>query len=180
MLLVTGFCSAFIQNPSWAFKDPSTHSDFDKINKNLQCISVPEFKEQKIKMNFVKQWSAFVAKKSFTLPFENTEDYLNNIRPCFTEDGWTAYTEALNNSKNIQLIQEKQLKASSQVIGLVSVSHEEFTQIWETNVPMTLIYQNKKQKLIQELVIHLRLRERANNQLQVEQIIGFPKNTRVS
>ncbi len=162
-----------------AFRDPTHHSDFDKPNKNLSCLVGASYRDQDSRIQFVKTWSAFVAKKAFTLPADNIEDYLATLKPCFTSQGWDGFSTALKQSGNLELVQNKRFQGSSQIIGMISVSHEESTYLWEVNVPMTLVYQNKYQKLVQELIIHLRLSEQHHGYFKVEQIIGFPQQRKL-
>jgi hypothetical protein len=164
-----------MNQPALAFNDPSIHSDFDKPNKNIGCQVSANYQDQNSRIQFVKAWSAFVAKKAFTLPGENVEEYLATLRPCFTPQGWDGYSKALEQSGNLKLVESKGFKGNSQIIGMISVSHEEFTYLWEVNVPMTLVYQNKYQKLVQELIVHLVISEQYQGNFKVEQIIGFPQ-----
>lgn len=158
-----------------ALNDPSKHSSFDQRQQDFECRFSAPLDEPKSKMQFVKNWSALVAKQSFTFPYEKTEAYLEKLKGCYTAEGWEAFSMALKHSGNLELVQDKRFSSTSQVVGLVSISHEDFTPIWETNVPINLVYQNKQQRFNQELIVHLRLREVGSGKFLVEQIIGYPK-----
>jgi len=173
--IITIFSALLLPCISNAFTDPSQHSGFDIPTKAFECHFQSPMNEPKSKMQFVKQWSAFVAKQSLALPYENIDNYLDQLKNCYTNQGWEGYQLALKHSGNLELVRDKRLYSSSHVVGMISVSHEELSEIWETNVPINLIYQNKAQRFNQELIVHLRLREVGSGKFLVDQIIGYPK-----
>ncbi len=165
---------ACIGNSSAQLSNTST-SNLYADSSSMNCATYLPPGNSDNQTNFIKNWSAFVSKQAFSLPFNGTEDYLRNLRICFSGDGWNEFTRALNQSGNITLIQAKQFNTSTQVIGLIGISHKAHSNIWETKTPIQITYQNDTSKITQELVVHLRIIKERNNRLTVSQIIGIPK-----
>jgi hypothetical protein len=165
---------ACINNTSAQLSTTSTSNLYSE-SSSMNCATFLPPGNSDNQTNLIQNWSAFVSKQAFSLPFDGTENYLRNLRACFSNDGWNEFSRALNQSGNITLIQAKQYNTSAQVIGLIAISHQANTNTWETKTPIQIIYKNDTSKISQELDIHLKIVKERNNQLTVSQIIGIPK-----
>jgi hypothetical protein len=165
----------FIHTSSAQLSSTST-SSFYSESKNLNCATYLPHGSNDEHIKIIKNWSAFVSNQAFSIPPQNTDNYLRELRTCFSSNGWDEFTRALKQSGNLALIQAKQFNSSSQVIGLIAVTHQANSNIWETRTPIQVIYQNDSSKITQELIVHLRVVREGNNRLTVSQIVGIPKN----
>lgn len=143
--------------------------------EHFNCFSrMPNGAEQ-VKVEFVKKWSAFINKAAFNIPLHNIERHMDNIHSCFSNDGWTEFTNAMNRSGNIVLVQSRQYIGTSSVEGHISVTHQENSTTWETKTPLLVVYSNKQNRVSQRLTIHLRLQEEFDGQLRITQVVGIPR-----
>lgn len=104
---------------------------------------------------------------------------MKQLQFCYSKAGWTQFSQALKKSGNINLISSNQLIANTHVIGPIQVNHHPQYQSWTTVVPLRVVYQNKNQKISQEMNVHLTINQLNNNQLAVIQIVGKPTHRKI-
>ncbi len=163
---------------SWGFGEPPIPNPvpISSQTANLRCSStVPNFSE-KAKINFIKNWAMFVADKSFSLKYNNLDYQLKQLQFCFSSSGWNQFYQALQKSGNLNLITTNQLSANTQVIGPVAINHHPKFSSWTAVVPLRVVYQNQKQKISQEINVHLTINQLKDDHLAVIQIVGKPSH----
>ena len=143
--------------------------------QSLNCFSQMPRTTQQAKVNFVKKWSAFISKAAFTIPLHNIDAHMQSIHGCFSKDGWNEFTNAINRSGNVVLVQSRQYEGTSSIEGSISVVNQAQSTIWETKTPLLVIYSNKESRINQRLTIHLRLQQEYDGQLRITQIVGIPR-----
>lgn len=167
---------------SFSFGEPSIQKSKPIYNPspNLGCTTnLPDTTEPE-KIRFVKTWSAYVAQKSFAFKHDSMDNQLKQLQFCYSKAGWTQFSEALKKSNNINLISSNQLMANTQIIGPIQVNHHPQYQSWTAVVPLRVVYQNQKQKISQEINVHLTINQLRNNQLAVIQIVGKPTHRKLT
>ena len=100
---------------------------------------------------------------------------MQSIHGCFSKDGWNEFTNAINRSGNVVLVQSRQYEGTSSIEGSISVVNQAQSTIWETKTPLLVIYSNKESRINQRLTIHLRLQQEYDGQLRITQIVGIPR-----
>lgn len=170
-----GVCLYLLNHTSFAQISINEGTDFYSDTAEMTCTSLLPQGSTNYHLEFIKKWAAYVSKAAFNLPYNNTEQYLDSFKSCFSSDGWSEFSEALNKSGNISLIKAKQYITTTQVVGFVAISHKEFSNIWETNTPLQITYQSNNNRVTQQLIVHLRIVKTPNNQLNVTQIVGIPR-----
>jgi hypothetical protein len=143
--------------------------------EHFNCFSRMPNSSEQVKVEFVKKWSAFINKSAFNIPLRNIEQHMESIHACFSDDGWTEFSNAMNRSGNIVLVQSRQYVGTSSVEGHISVTHQQNNSTWETITPLLIIYSNKENRVMQRLTIHLRLQEEFDGQLRITQVVGIPR-----
>lgn len=177
IIVLFGTCLVYFSNPTVAQFGVNQTGELYPDTPEINCNSFVPEENSDSHLEFIKKWAAFISKKMFTLPFNNTEVYLGNFKTCFSADGWQEFNRALQQSGNISLIKAKQYVSSSQVVGMVAISHQQNSNIWETNTPIQITYQNKENKVTQQLIVHLRIVKTQSNHLNVTQIVGIPQQS---
>lgn len=131
--------------------------------------------QQEVNNDLVITWSEKAAIQSFTYNNENIDNKLKDLKNCYTQQGYTSYTDALNQSGNIEAIKTQQLNVSSIVDGKTKISKIEDNK-WQLKVPLQVVYQNSKEKLTQLLFIDMLVSRKASGELGILQIIAAPRD----
>ncbi len=130
---------------------------------------------QEIQNDIVITWSEKAAIQSFTYNSENIDEKLLNLKNCFTDQGYTSYTDALSKSGNVEAIKSQQLSVSSIVDGKTKINKLEDHK-WQIKVPLQVVYQNNKEKLTQLLFIDMLVARKVSGDLGISQIIAAPRD----
>lgn len=171
MSLFKLFSIALLSNLSFAVQttvSPAPQS------QDIRCTStVPDYSE-KAKMKFIKDWATYVAQNSFNLSHDDLDNHLKQLQFCYSSSGWNQFNQALHKSGNLNLINQHQLKANTDVIGPIEINHHPKYSSWTAMVPMRVVYQNQTQRISQEMNVHLTINQQTDNHLAVIQIVGRP------
>lgn len=105
-LLILVCCPGFLYYLSINKKPVSTNivSPSKKTVENLETLDLPNLSAGKI-----ENWTAKAVKDSFSFDFYTLNDKLNSNRYFFTDSGWEAFYRALNSSKILENVTNKQL-----------------------------------------------------------------------
>ncbi|STX52202.1 IcmL-like protein [Legionella busanensis] len=122
----------------------------------------------------IMQWANNATRQSFDFDHVNIAQQLTNLRPCYTEQGWQSFNEALNKSGNLSAIRTQKLMVASTVDGNIAVTDLKENQ-WRASVPLQVIYQNEKQKLTQLLTVDLIIGRKVTGDLGIMQMIASPR-----
>lgn len=163
---------------SWAQSSFLNENDRYLIDPNIHCDSMMPKSSSQAKMDYIRKWSAFISKQAFTIPSTNINQHLEKIHSCFSNVGWTEYSNAMKRSGNINLIITKKYSGTSSIEGTIAISHKLDSKQWETNTPLYIVYQNKESRVRQRVFVHLRINEIADGRLRVIQIVGVPRDVR--
>lgn len=149
-------------NTQEAEKQPSPN----KIDCNYSIKA-----SEKVLDDVVKTWSENAALQTFNYNSENIDAKLQELKQCFTEQGWIGYNEALTKSGNVSAIKSQKLNVSSQIDGDVNVNSIDNDK-WQARIPIQVVYQNDKEKLTQSLDIDMLISRKTNGDLGVLQIVA--------
>ena len=127
-----------------------------------------------IEQSLISTWAGKAAVQSFDFTPATIDVQLGELKPCFTEQGWQSFNDALQKSGNINAIKTQHLTVSSQIDGTVKVNPVKDNQ-WKVTVPMQVVYQNDKEKLTQQLDIDLLVGRKTSGDLGIMQIIATPR-----
>ncbi|MDP3561420.1 MAG: DotI/IcmL family type IV secretion protein [Legionellaceae bacterium] len=128
-----------------------------------------------VPQDVVTTWAEKATTQSFDYNSENIDLKLQELKACFTDQGWKGYNDALTQSGNLTAIKKQNLTVSSQVDGKSSLSVVKDNQ-WKLSIPLQVVYQNDKEKLTQLLSIDLFVTRKMSGDLGIEQIIATPRD----
>lgn len=129
---------------------------------------------QTIDPAILEAWAQAALMQSFEFNARDLDTQLEQLKPCFTEQGFQSFYDALKASGNIDEIKAQNLTISSQVNGKLSITPIRDNQ-WKVIIPLQVIYQNDKQKITQLLLVELLVGRRAAGNLAIMQVIATPK-----
>jgi len=130
---------------------------------------------EEIKNDMVIQWSEKAAMQSFTYNSKDIDNKLQELKSCFTDQGYSSYTDALIKSGNVEAIKTQELSVSSLVDGKTKINKLENDK-WQLKVPLQVVYQNSKEKLTQLLFVDMLVTRKKSGNLGISQIIAAPRD----
>lgn len=127
-----------------------------------------------IEQSLISTWAGKAAVQSFDFNPATIDDELVELKPCYTDQGWQGFNDALQKSGNVAAIKSQHLTVSSQVDGDVKINPIKDNQ-WKVTVPMQVVYQNDKEKLTQLLTVDLLIGRKISGDLGIMQMIAAPR-----
>ncbi len=124
----------------------------------------------------MESWATTAALQSFRFDPASIEPQLLALKPCYTDQGWQGFNDALKKSGNLDAIKSKQLVVSSQLGGKANLQAVKENQ-WKITIPLQVIYQNTQQKITQSLTVDLLVSRKASGDLGIMQLIAIPIKT---
>jgi hypothetical protein len=128
----------------------------------------------KVDSSIVMQWAENAALRAFDFNDSNIDTRLGALKPCFTEQGWQSFNQALLQSGNIDAIKSQQLNVSAQRNGKIIVDNSKENQ-WKVTIPLQVVYQNTQQRLTQQLIVNLLIGRQTSGDLGILQMIAAPQ-----
>ncbi len=124
--------------------------------------------------NELSLWAQYAALKSFEYSFDKLDDQLQKLKYCFTDQGWTGFHDALQQSGNLSVIKSQQLTVSSQISGDPVINRIKENQ-WSISLPLSVVYQNTQEKFTQSLSVTLVVTKKTPTELGIVQLIATVK-----
>ena len=96
-----------------------------------------------------------------TYDFANYKRQLTEVRDYFTDDGYTAFVEALNASGNLKLVINRRMTTTAVANGGVIVqqglssSARSGSYMWRVQIPLVITYQSSEESQVQDLIVQL-------------------------
>jgi len=140
----------------------------------INCLYKIPPKTARIESSLVQKWAEKAAQQSFDFNPGTLDNQLNDLKPCYTEQGWQSFYDALQKSGNIKAIKSQNLMVSSLINGTVSISEAKDNQ-WKVSMPLQVVYQNENEKLTQGLTVDLLVGRKPSGDLGIMQIIASPR-----
>ena len=126
-----------------------------------------------IDQSIISSWAEKAAIQTFDFNPTNIDTQLEKLKACFTDQGWQGYHDALDKSGNINSIKTQNLTVSSQITGEIKINPIKENQ-WKVTLPMTVLYQNDKEKITQHLSVDLLISRKVSGNLGIMQVIASP------
>lgn len=121
-------------------------------------------------------WAQKAAIQSFDFNPTDLDMQIDKLKPCFTDEGWKGFREALDKSGNLAAIKSQRLTVSSLLDGKMNSTSVKENQ-WKVTLPMHVVYQNDKEKLTQLLSVDLLIGRKKSGDLGIMQLIATPRTT---
>lgn len=127
-----------------------------------------------VETNLLTNWAGKATVQAFDFNPTTIDNQLLELKPCFTDQGWHSFNDALQKSGNVAAIKTQHLNVSSQIDGEVKVNAVKDNQ-WKITVPLQVVYQNDKEKLTQLLTVDLLVGRKVTGDLGIMQLIASPR-----
>lgn len=124
-----------------------------------------------IEQSLVMNWAKKAVVQSFDFNPDAIDSQVQQLKSCFTDQGWQGFNAALQKSGNIDAIKSQKLKVTSQVDGEAKIIQAKDNQ-WEINIPLQVIYQNSKEKVTQLLEVNLSVGRKITGDLGVDKLVA--------
>lgn len=101
-------------------------------------------------------WATDAARSTYSYDFKNYSKQMDDNKQYFTNPGWKAFSAALNNSNNLNVVQSKKLVASGTPTGkaiIIKKGLRNGVYTWEVQVPLLATYESESKLIKQNLVI---------------------------
>lgn len=129
---------------------------------------------QTIDTTVLETWAQAALIQSFEFNAADLDTQLEQLKPCFTTQGFESFYTALKTSGNIDAIKEKKLTVTSQVDGKINITLIQDNQ-WKVLIPLKVSYQSNEQTITQRLLVELIVGRRAAGNLGIMQVIATPR-----
>ena len=143
-------------------------------NKPVNCDYTIAPEQKSIDPLTLEKWVKYAAIQSFSLSFIQLDKQMDALKKCYTKQGWQGFNEAMDKSGNLKAIEAQKLTLKSQIDGKVAVQQTKENQ-WKATVPLSVKYQNNKQKLTQLLSVDLIIGRKVSGDLGIMQMIATPR-----
>ncbi|MCX7116067.1 MAG: DotI/IcmL/TraM family protein [Gammaproteobacteria bacterium] len=144
------------------------------VPDTIDCTYAISPQVTQINPSIITKWASKAAEQAFTFESTQINAQLEQLKLCFTNQGWTGFKDALNKSGNLPAIQSQGLTMSAMTQG-TPVLTETKTNEWKVSFPLQVVYQNKQQKLTQDLNIELLIGRKLTGDLGIMQLIASSK-----
>lgn len=124
----------------------------------------------------VLNWAQNAVMQAFSFAPTTLDAQMEKLQACFTEQGWTGFSTALQKSGNLQAIKSQQLNVTAQIGGMTLVNEAKDNQ-WKLTVPIIVIYQNDKEKVSQLLSVDVTVNRKPDGDLGITQMIAAPRGS---
>lgn len=116
--------------------------------------------------NDLLNWATKAAQIAYTYDFKNYPNQLQGMQDYFTPEGWKAFSAALNQSNNLNVVQNRKLVASASITGkatLVKEGVKNGAYNWKVQLPMTATYESESRLIKQNLMVTMLISRSKNN-----------------
>lgn len=131
---------------------------------------------KKIDQTVVLNWSQNAVAQAFSFDPAALDAQMQKLQACFTEQGWTGFSTALQKSGNLEAIKSQKLSVTSRIEGMTLITEAKDNQ-WKVTVPLVVVYQNEKEKVSQLLSVDLTVSRKPSGDLGIMQMIAIPRGT---
>jgi len=121
-------------------------------------IPLQTLNEPVVSDSYLIQWAALSVRSSFNLDFIHLQANLKSARKYFTNNGFTAFVNALKTSKVLQTIKDSKLVSSAVVTKSPVILNKEIIggrYSWEVQMPVLVTYTSASASTQQELIATL-------------------------
>ena len=155
---------------------PTVVPEIPEPSGPIDCLY--QLPQTPVSENELSLWAQYAALKSFEYSFDKLDDQLQKLKYCYTDQGWTGFHDALQQSGNLSVIKSQQLTVSSQISGDPVINKIKENQ-WSISLPLSVVYQNTQEKFTQSLSVTLVVTKKTPNELGIVQLIATVKPEKV-
>lgn len=145
-----------------------------KAPATIDCHYRIPTQNNNIEQSIIKTWAQNAVAQSFDLTFSKMDAQLEELKNCYTDQGWQSFNDALIKSGNIDAIKTQQLSVNSQIDGDISVTDSKQNQ-WRVSLPLQVMYQNSQEKVMQRLTVDILVGRKISGDLGIMQMIATPR-----
>lgn len=148
----------------------------EQTKQNLQKINCDfhfPAEEKNIDQATVFSWAKQAAQQSFRFDYQKLDEQLSQLEKCYTENGWKAFKEALDQSGNLEAIKNEKLDVQSQISGKETLVSAQDNQ-WKISIPLSVVYKNDKDNLQQHLNVTILVGRKKTGDLGIMQLVATP------
>lgn len=124
----------------------------------------------------ISAWAEKAAIQVFDFTPATITEQLDKLKPCFTDQGWQGYYEALIKSGNMESIKTHNLVVTSKIEGEPSINPVKENQ-WKITLPMSVMYKNDQETFNQQLSVDLLVSRKTSGGLGIMQVIASLRDT---
>lgn len=132
------------------------------INCNLKIPA----NSANIDTTLLLQWAEYAVLRSFKFDAQSVNAQLQQLEPCFTNNGWAEFKTALQNSGNLEAIQTLNLIMNSETNGTAQLISSRDNE-WIISLPIKVAYQNNTNRVTQILDINLTIGRKTTGELGI-------------
>lgn len=131
--------------------------DDNKPSANRLVATNAPLNQPNMKTEAVMSWAEEAVKAVYSYDFRNYKKQIQDTQKYFTNSGWKAFTEALNKSNNLQIVENKKLVASAVTTKptLIEEGVKKGRYTWKVQMPITASYENESKLIKQNLIVTL-------------------------
>lgn len=163
--------------PSFCFADtppPPAPETKPEAPQAINCQYKLAKDNNAVEQTLISTWAEHAAIQSFQFNPDQLQAEMDALKPCYTDQGWKAFNEALKTSGNLDAIRSNRLTVTSQVSGTAIVEAIKDKQ-WKASVPLKVTYQNQEKEVLQTLNVELLITLNKSGSLGIMQVIAVPK-----
>lgn len=142
-----------------------------KAPAEINCNYKISADTKNIEQSLVIDWAKKAVVQAFDFNPDTIDGQIQELKNCFTDQGWQGFNTALQKSGNIDAIKSQKLKVTSQVDGDAKITQAKDNQ-WELSVPLQVVYQNSKEKVTQKLQVNLSVGRKVSGDLGVDKLVA--------
>ncbi|HHF7346070.1 TPA: DotI/IcmL family type IV secretion protein [Legionella feeleii] len=159
-----------LQNPPTLQSTTAAQSDV------INCDYKTPAGTTSIDQALVLRWAEYAAMQSFNFNSELIDTQLQRLQACFTKKGWVEFQTAMNKSGNIEAIKTLQLTMSSEIARRAQLLEAKGNQ-WKIALPLKVLYQSDKGKVVQLVNINLIVSQKITGELGIRRMIATLSDT---
>lgn len=163
--------SALRQPPQVSQEAPTPQPIVTEQTGAISCNYKISVEATHIDQALVLSWAEYAAMQSFSFNSASIDTQLQQLQSCFTETGWTEFQAAMYKSGNIEAIKTLQLTMSSEIVGHAQLLEVKDNQ-WKITLPLKVLYQSDKGKVVQLVNINLTVGRKITGELGIMRMIA--------
>ncbi len=133
--------------------------DMGDLKESNKSPSVP-INQANLPSAQVLIWASESIEQIYTYNYRNFPQVLTDIRRFFTQQGYDSYMKALNDSNNIQIVQDKRLYVAGKVREKGKVVKEGVNAgiyTWEIQIPLVVNYKTSNESTSQNIIANVEI-----------------------
>ncbi|MBS0287294.1 MAG: DotI/IcmL family type IV secretion protein [Proteobacteria bacterium] len=134
--------------------------DVGDLKSSSNASSSVPLSQSNLPSSQVLIWASESIEQIYSYNYKNFPQVLSGIRQYFTAQGYDSYIKALNDSNNLQIVQDKRLYVTGKVKEkgkIVSESAASGIYTWELQIPIEVNYKSSSESVNQNLIANVEI-----------------------